>query len=166
MVAAAYWDAPDQTRIWVEFNGPLKTGKLILRSEPPFSKNEILSILLFGRADPNAATQGERPSDTQAATALGTGIAAGGLNKALGELDDDFELEQDKTSANRVRTKVGYRLRRNLKVQLGYASGFSQREPDTTYLFLEWQFIPQWSLIGTRGDKGTSILDILFQHRY
>lgn len=167
VIAAAYWDAPDRTRVWVEFNGPLKTGKLTLRSEPPYSKNEILSILLFGRADPNQAKAGDaRPSDAQAATAVGTGIASSGLNKALGELDEDFDLEQDRTSANRVRTKLGYRLRRNLKVQLGYASGFSQREPDTTYLFVEWQFIPKWSLIGTRGDRGTSILDVIFQHRY
>ena len=167
IIAAAYWDAPDRTRIWVEFNGPLKTGKLTLRSEPPFSKNEILSILLFGRADPNQARAGDaRPSDTQAATDVGTGLASSGLNQALGDLDEDFDLEQDHTSANRSRTKVGYRLRRNLKVSLGYASGFSQREPDTTYLFLEWQFVPKWSLIGTRGDRGTSILDVLFQHRY
>jgi translocation and assembly module TamB len=167
VIAAAYWDAPDRTRIWVEFNGPIKTGKLSLRSEPSFSKNEILSILLFGRADPNQAKAGDaRPSDTQAATSLGTGIASSGLNRALGELDEDFELEQDTTSANRTRTKLGYRLRRNLKVQIGYASGFSQREPDTTYLFLEWQFVPQWSIVGTRGDRGTSILDLLFQHRY
>ena len=167
VIAAAYWDAPDRTRIWVEFNGPLKTGKLTLRSEPPFSKNEILSILLFGRADPNQGRAGDaRPSDTQAATDVGTGLASSGLNQALGDLDADFDLEQDKTSANRTRTKLGYRLRRNLKVQVGYAAGFSQREPDTTYVFLEWQFVPQWLLVGTRGDRGTSILDVLFQHRY
>ena len=167
VIAAAYWDAPDRTRIWVEFNGPLKSGKLTLRSEPAFSKNEILSILLFGRADPNQGRAGDaRPSDTQAATDVGSGVVSSGLNQALGDLDEDFELEQDKTGANRTRTKVGYRLRRNLKVQIGYAAGLSQREPDTTYLFLEWQFIPQWSLIGTRGDRGTSILDVLFQHRY
>ena len=167
VIAAAYWDAPDRTRIWVEFSGPLKTGNLTLRSEPPYSKNEILSILLFGRADPNQARAGDaKATGGDQATAVGTGAAAAGLNKALGELDEDFELEQDRTSANRVRTKLGYRLRRTLKVQLAYASGFSQREPDTTYLFLEWQFIPKWSLIGTRGDRGTSILDVLFQHRY
>jgi translocation and assembly module TamB len=167
VIAAAYWDAPDRTRIWVEFSGPLKTGKLTLRSEPAFSKNEILSILLFGRPDPNQAKAGDaKSSDAQAATNAGAGALASGLNRALSDLDEDFELEQDTTSANRTRTKLGYRLRRNLKVQLGYASGFSQREPDTTYLFLEWQFIPQWSLVGTRGDRGTSILDLLFQHRY
>jgi translocation and assembly module TamB len=164
VVAAAYWDAPDRTRIWVEFNGPLKTGKLTMRSEPPFSKNEIFSILLFGRADPNQARAGD--ARTNEATAMGSGLAASGLSRALGELDEDFDLEQDRTSANRIRTKLGYKLRRNLKVQLGYAAGFSAREPDTTYLFLEWQFVPKWSLIGTRGDRGTSIFDVLFQHRY
>lgn len=160
VIAAAYWDAPDQTRVWVEFQGPLKTGKLSLRSEPPYSKNEILSILLFGRPDPNQ-TSGQSKANQV------TGAAAtAGLNKALGELSDDIDLEQDQTSANRMRTKLGYRIRRNLKVQLGYASGVSQREPDTTYLFLEWQFAAKWSLLGTRGDRGTSILDMLWQHRY
>ncbi len=167
VVAAAFWDAPDRTRVWVEFSGPLETGHLALRSEPPYSKNEIRSVLLFGRADPNQAQAGDaRPSDTQAATAVGTGLASSGLNKALGELDEDSDLEQDRTDANHVHTRVGYRLRRNLKVQLGYASGFSQRKPDTTYLLVEWQLIPKWSFIGTRGDRGTSILDLLFQHHY
>src|SRR5262249_22144846 len=40
IVAAAYWDSPDRTRVWVEFTGPLKSGNLTLRSEPPYSKNE------------------------------------------------------------------------------------------------------------------------------
>src|SRR6202012_4190400 len=53
VVAAASWDAPDKTRVWVEFAGPIKSGKLTLRSEPAYSKNEILSILLFGQPDPN-----------------------------------------------------------------------------------------------------------------
>jgi translocation and assembly module TamB len=167
VVGAASWDAPDGTRVWVEFNGPLETGKLTLRSEPPYSKNEILSVLLFGRPDPNQARAGDaRPSEADTAAAVGSGLVSSGLNKALGELDDDFELEQDRTSANRLRTNLGYKLRRNLKVKVGYASGLSQREPDTTYLFLEWLFLPKWSLLGTRGDKGTSILDVLFQHRY
>ncbi|MBS2012378.1 MAG: translocation/assembly module TamB domain-containing protein [Deltaproteobacteria bacterium] len=160
VIAAAYWDAPDRTRVWVEFQGPLKTGKLSLRSEPPYTKNEILSILLFGRPDPNQTT-----ADTKANQVTGAAATAG-LNKALGELSDDIDLEQDQTSANRLRTKLGYRIRRNLKVQLGYAATPSQREPDTTYLFLEWQFAPKWSLLGTRGDRGTSILDMLWQYRY
>ncbi|MCL2779378.1 MAG: translocation/assembly module TamB [Polyangiaceae bacterium] len=166
VVAAAYWDAPDRTRVWVEFAGPIKTGKLKLRSEPAYSRNEILSLLLFGRPDPDAATGGERQSSAEQATAMGASVASAGLNQALGELDEDVDFEQDATAANRSRTKVGYRLRRNLKVQFGYAAGYSAREQDTTYLFVDWQFLPKWSAVVTRGDKGTSILDVLFRHRY
>jgi hypothetical protein len=46
---------------------------------------------------------------------------------------------------------------------VGVAPGKSYREPDTTYLFLDWQFMPQWSMVATGGDKGTSILDVIFQ---
>lgn len=166
IIAAAYWDAPDRTRIWVEFTGPFETGALTLRSEPPHSKNEILSILLFGRPDPNMASAGQRPTDASRAAAVGTGFVASDINSVLSQIDENLDYETDTLSGNRTRTKVGYRLRRNLRVQLGYAPGRSYREPDTTFLFLDWQFVPKWSLIATRGDRGTSILDVLFQHRY
>ena len=70
-------------------------------------------------------------------------------------------------SGNRTRTKVGYRLARNLRVQGGAAAGKAPyREPDRFFAFLEWQFLPKLSLLATRGNAGTSILDVLFQHRY
>lgn len=168
VVAAAYWDSPDRTRVLVEFTGPLKTGKLSLRSEPAYSKNEILSVLLFGRPDPNMATGAtDKTGDASGATAVGTGFVASDLNMMLSEIDENLDIETDTLSGNRARTKLGRSFfDRRLKVQVGYAPGRTYREPDTTYLFLNWQFIPQWSLVATRGDRGTSILDVLFQHRY
>ena len=168
VIAAAYWDSPDRTRVWVEFTGPLKTGKLSLRSEPAYSKNEILSVLLFGRPDPNMATgSSDQTGDASGATAVGTGFVAGDLNLMLSEIDDNLDIETDTLSGNRARTKLGRSFfDRRLKVQVGYAPGRTYREPDTTYVFLNWQFIPQWSVVATRGDRGTSILDVLFQHRY
>ena len=168
VIAAAYWDSPDRTRVWVEFTGPLKTGKLSLRSEPAYSKNEILSVLLFGRPDPNMATGGgDQTGDASGATAVGTGFVANDLNLMLSEIDDNLDIETDTLSGNRARTKLGRSFfDRRLKVQVGYAPGRTYREPDTTYVFLNWQFIPQWSVVATRGDRGTSILDVLFQHRY
>lgn len=170
VVAAAYWDAPDRTRVWVEFTGPLKSGKLTLRSEPAYSKNEILSVLLFGRPDPNMGTGGgtaDQGGDASGATAVGSGFVASDLNRMLSELDENLDVETDTLSGNRTRTKLGRSFfDRRLKVQIGYAPGHTYREPDTTFLFLNWQFIPKWSLVATRGDKGTSILDVLFQHRY
>jgi translocation and assembly module TamB len=169
VVASAYWDAPDRTRVWVEFTGPLKTGKLTLRSEPPYSKTEILSVLLFGRPDPNMASPsaGSTKGDASGATPVASGLVAGDLNRMLSEIDENLDLETDTLSGNRTRTKLGRSFfDRRLKVQIGYAPGSTYREPDTTFLFLNWQFIPKWSLVATRGDRGTSILDVLFQHRY
>ncbi|MBX3215297.1 MAG: translocation/assembly module TamB domain-containing protein [Labilithrix sp.] len=170
IVAAAYWDSPDRTRVWVEFTGPLKTGNLTLRSEPPYSKNEILSVLLFGRPDPNmaAADEGAQAGDTSGATAVGSGFIASDLNRVLSEIDESLDIETDTLSGNRTRAKVGRSFfDRRLKVQFGYAPGrTTYREPDTAYVFLNWQFVPKWSLVATRGDRGTSILDVLFQHRY
>jgi translocation and assembly module TamB len=170
VVASAYWDAPDRTRVWVEFVGPLKTGRLTLRSEPPYSKNEILSVLLFGRPDPNMAAPGQgnaQGNPGSGATAVGSGFVAGDLNRMLSELDENLDIETDTLSGNRTRTKLGRSFfDRRLKVQVGYAPGRTYREPDSTFVFLNWQFIPKWSLQATRGDRGTSILDVLFQHRY
>jgi translocation and assembly module TamB len=172
IVAAAYWDAPDRTRVWVDFTGPIKSGTLTLRSEPAYSKNEILSILLFGQPDPNmAAASGSSGSssggDASGATAVGTGFVAEDINRMLSEIDSNLNYETDTLSGNRARTKLGRSFfDQRLKVQIGYAPGYTYREPDTTYLLLNWQFIPKWSVVGTRGDKGTSIIDVLWQHRY
>lgn len=173
VVAAAYWDAPDRTRVWVEFAGPLKSGTLTLRSEPAYSKNQILSILLFGQPDPNTAAAtgpGSGTSsggDASGATAVGSGFVAEDINRMLSEIDANLNYETDTLSGNRARTKLGRSFfDQRLKVQIGYAPGYTYREPDTTYLLVNWQFIPKWSVLGTRGDKGTSILDVLWQHRY
>lgn len=176
IVAAAYWDSPDRTRVWVEFSGPLKAKgsnaaepKLTLRSEPPYSNTEILSVLLFGRPDPNqaSAASGGGSRDSSGATVVTTGFVAGDVNKLLSKLDEDLDYETDTLSGNRARQKIGHSFfNRRLKVQVGYAPTPTFREPDTTFAFLTWHFIPKWSVQGTVGNKGTSILDVLFQHRY
>ena len=59
VVATAGWTADDGSKIFADFVGPVKTGKVNLRSEPPRPKNEILSLILFGTADgANAAPAG------------------------------------------------------------------------------------------------------------
>jgi hypothetical protein len=37
---------------------------------------------------------------------------------------------------------------------------------DTTLVTLNWRFLRKWSLETTFGNKGTSILDLVWQHRY
>src|ERR1019366_6818351 len=51
----ASWSAPDGTVVYADFNGPVKTGKLTLRSEPQKTQSEILSLILFGTTDDDQA---------------------------------------------------------------------------------------------------------------
>ena len=37
--------------MYADYRGRAKNGKLTLRSEPPLSQDEILSLLLFGTPD-------------------------------------------------------------------------------------------------------------------
>lgn len=166
IVASAYWDAPDGTRVWAEYAAPLETGTLVLRSEPPYSKNEILSLLLFGRAEGNLAAKGS-------GSAVGTGVAGGlvatGLNRALDEVasgEFEFEANVGSTRFNQSRPEIGVR-RKNLGVSVGYVVGPpSYVQPDRTVVTVDWQFIPRWSLVATRGDRSTSIVDVLYRFRY
>lgn len=168
IVARAYWDAPDRTRVWVDYAGPLKGGKLTLSSEPSYPLNEILSVLLFGRPDPNMASAEGGASASGSATAVGTGFFAADVNRALSEIDENLDIETDTLSGNRWRAKLGRSFfDRRLKVQFGLAPGRANyRDPDTGFLFLNWQFVPKWSVQMTGGNTGTTILDVLFQHRY
>jgi hypothetical protein len=38
--------------------------------------------------------------------------------------------------------------------------------PDTTLVTFNWRFLRKWSLLTTVGNTGTSILDVVWQHRY
>ena len=108
-----------------------------------------------------------RAEDWQFLREIGSGFVATDINRALAELDENLQVETDTLSGNRTRTKLGYKLTRDLQFKVGYAPGqTTYREPDTTFAFLDWQFIPKWSLLATQGNRGTSILDVLFQHRY
>ena len=51
VLLTASWDAPDGTHVYADFAGPLKTGKVKLRSEPSKTQSEILGLILFGTDD-------------------------------------------------------------------------------------------------------------------
>ena len=47
----AGWTAEDGTHVLADYVGPLKTGKVTLRSEPARPQNEIVALIAFGTAD-------------------------------------------------------------------------------------------------------------------
>jgi translocation and assembly module TamB len=173
VVLTAEWTAPDQTRVYADFVGPLKTGKVTLRSDPvlPGGQNDILALLLGATATDNA---------TSGFTNAGAGVAGGAvtqpINKALGGVNkalDKFGLAGgisttiDTSTAN-PRPEVAVQIARDISVQVAVVIGtqLPGSNPDTTLVTLNWRFLRKWSLEGTRGDAGTSIIDLIWQHRY
>src|SRR5207247_1007536 len=84
VVVTAGWTAPEGTRIYADFVGPLKSGKVTLRSEPAHTKSEILSLILFGSTDGGGAGSSASPAST--AVGVAGGVATEGLNRALDDL--------------------------------------------------------------------------------
>ena len=167
VVISAEWDAPDGTHVFADFNGPLKTGRVTLRSEPPKSQNELLALILFGSADQAGANSSEN-SGLQAATTAG-GFATQGVNKAINDLTGvDATVRVDTSEQNNPKPEVQVQLTKTVALEIETVLGqipFGDN-PDTNYATVDWRFAPRWSLATTFGDKGTSILDVLWQYRY
>ncbi len=166
----AAWPAPDGTRVFADYLGPLKTGKVTLRSEPPRPKNEILALVLFGVADGSASTPYSTPQPdaaTKAGTTVG-GFATGGLSKGLDKLTGmDVTAKIDSSQAN-PRPEVEVQIARDISLQLAFVLGTPPpgTNPDTTYATIDWRFLRSWSLETTFGNLGSSIADLVWQHRY
>jgi translocation and assembly module TamB len=173
VVLSAGWSAQDGTRVTADFVGPLKTGKVTLRSEPALAQTDILSLILFGtaEADTGAANQ-------QASTVAGAagGAATAPINRALGGVNralDNLGLAggittKIDTSQTNPRPEVELQIARDISLQVAWVLGVPPpgSNPDSTFVTLDWRFLRTWSLEGTRGDAGTSILDVIWQHRY
>jgi translocation and assembly module TamB len=171
VVATAAWDAPDGTRVFADFAGPLKTGQVAMRSEPPRTKNEILSLVLFGSADAMNPTSGAAAGTmdaTNAAFGIGGGIAAQGLTQALDDLAGIRATARiDTTVANNPKPEVEVQI--SPKITIGFAHVIGTppiTQPDTNFGKFQWRFHPQWSLQTTVGDRGTGVLDAIWQKHY
>jgi translocation and assembly module TamB len=172
VVLSAHWTAPDSTKIYASFTGPLKTGKITLRSEPARSQNEILALILFGTSD--QASTGSVPETTSMAAAAG-GAATQPLNQALGGVNHALDKlglaagisTKVDTSTPNPRPEVELQIARDISLQVAWVLGLPPASsPDTTLVTLDWRFLKKWSLETTVGDMGTSILDVVWQHRY
>jgi translocation and assembly module TamB len=166
----AGWTAGDGTRVLADYVGPLKTGKVTLRSEPARPKNEIVALILFGTADGSQATPYATPQPdvaTRAGTTVG-GMATGGLSKGLDKLTGmDISTKID-TSQQNPRPEVEVQVAKDISLQLAFVIGQPPpgTNPDTTYATIDWRFARSWSLETTFGDQGSSMADVVWQHRY
>jgi translocation and assembly module TamB len=176
VVLEASWPAPDGTTIYADFIGPLKTGKVTLRADPPRPQDEILSLILFGTTDEQTPSSSGTTAQGSSAVGAAGGAATAPINQALGGVNqmlDNFGLAggistRVDTSQATPRPEVEIQIARDLSVQVAWVLGVPPpgSNPDTTLFTLDWRFLRSWSLETTVGDAGTSILDLVWQHRY
>ncbi len=172
VVATASYEAADGTKVYADFTGPVKTGKLTLRSEPELGQNEILALLLFGSADGTfgqSAPPGQQGNDMTQAASLAGGVVTEGLNKAISGVSGiDVQTKVDTQEAGDPRPEVEVALSRAVSATLVYNLGVPPpgQNPDDTLLVLDWRFNKRYATEATLGDKGTSILDLTWKYRY
>ncbi len=171
VVVTAGWTASDGTRVLADFSGPLKTGKVTLRSEPGRPQNEILALILFGTADGSSSTPYAQPTAdgaTRAGTAAG-GLASGGLSKGIDSLTGlDVETKVDTTDSANPRPEVELRIAKDISLQIAVVLGTPPpgTNPDRTFATIDWRFLRNWSLATTFGDQGSSMADVVWRYRY
>jgi translocation and assembly module TamB len=167
VVVTAGWTAPEGTRVYADFVGPLKTGKVTLRSEPAHTKSEILSLILFGSADGGGA--GASPTPATAGVGVAGGAVTQGLNRALDDLTGvEITTRIDTSESNNPRPELEVRVARDVSVAVSHVIGVPPpgSNPDRNFATIDWRFLRNWSLDTTIGDLGSSILDLVWQYRY
>ena len=169
VIVTAAWDAPDGTKVYVDFVGPVKTGKIKLRSEPAHSENEIVSLILFGSVDGSGGAAPSQESNGAKAAGVGGGVATQGLNKALSNITDiDVQTRVDTTDSQNPRPELAVALSRKVTAEIAYNLGLPApgQNPDKTLFILDYRFFRHWSMLTTFGDHGSSIVDLVWQYRY
>jgi translocation and assembly module TamB len=166
----AGWTAEDGTHVFADYTGPLKTGKVTLRSEPARPQNEIVALILFGTADGSQATPyATAPPDvaTRAGTTVGS-FASAGLSKGLDKLTGIDITAKIDTSQPNARPEVEVQVAKDISLQLAFVLGTPPpgTNPDTTYATIDWRFLRSWSLETTFGNLGSSMANVVWQRRY
>jgi translocation and assembly module TamB len=170
LVITATYESSDGTRIFADLVGPAKKPKIALRSEPARPQDAIVGLLLFGSDEGLVGTPvpALQPDPTQRAAGLAIGPVTEALNKALAGITAlDVTTRIDISQAN-PRPEVDLRVSNDVVARVTLQTGMPApgELPDRTLLTLDWRFHPRWSLESTVGDEGSTLVDVLWRHRY
>lgn len=171
IIATARWDSPDDYRVYAEYAGTVKDGKLKLRSDPPLSADKVVSLLLFGTPDGAFGAngqQGKGGDSTGSAIGVAGDPAVQGLNRAISgvtKLDVSARLD---TSTGTARPELDVQLSPRVTARMTRAIGepAAGQIPDRTFLTLELRLRRAWALSAVVGDHGASGLDLVWRRRY
>ncbi len=161
MVVTALWTASDETRVYAELRGTLKKPVVTLRSEPSYPRDQIIALLLYGSTDATSPNSG-------AAAGVAGGAATQPLNRALENMGLGGVSTRVDTSSVTPRADVEVQIARDLSLQVAKLVGLPApwEAQDLTLVTVTWRFARAWSAQTTVGDKGTTILDLIWEHRY
>lgn len=182
--ATAHWDAPDGTRIFVDYVGllkPITDEKLRFRANPPLSQKDILARLLLD-ADAAQGGAGSSADATARQAAGGVAVGVGGelasaqFNAILNGITPlrGLSTRFGTTSEGALRTSIVYELDDDLTALASYegapatgATASTTTSPSgtaggaagasrsgRTELSVDWRFHRNWSLRGTVGVGG------------
>jgi translocation and assembly module TamB len=166
VVAEARWEAPSGYEVYATYTGPAQGGNLSLESNPGLSEGQILGLIATGNPDTTLSTGGDGGGG--AAAGIGGGIAATGVNEALRDLTHlDVSASVD-TSGNQTTPEVAVQLSPRVRAEVGYnlAEPTPGKNPDRSTLSLEFRIKKHWNLVTTVGDRGSSIVDLIWRYRY
>lgn len=174
--AEAKMVAADGTQVFANFVGPVTTGKVRLRSDPPRTQSEILGLIAFGTADgvnPPASNVNGNPrgggnSTTKTAVGMGGGYAAQGLTEGLDDLAGIHATARiDSTNNNNPKPEVEFQVSQKVSVAFAYVVGNPPpTQPDRTFFSVNYRFKRNWSLESTVGSASTFVFDALWQKSY
>ncbi|HEY3497541.1 MAG TPA: translocation/assembly module TamB domain-containing protein [Polyangiaceae bacterium] len=171
VTAIARWDSPAGYTIYAEYAGTAENGHLKLRSEPPLTEDQVVTLLMFGTPDGSFAgdSSGGSSEDTAAtAVSVAGSTATRGLNRALSKVTNlDVQARIDtSTGSSRPEIVVGLSPRLSARVTRAIGEPAPGTSPDRTFLTLELRLKRNWALSALVGDRGASALDLIWRHRY
>jgi translocation and assembly module TamB len=167
----AYWEAPDGTRVYADFTGPLNEGDLTLRSEPSLTRDQIIALLQFGTPEGayGVTVPGQTGTTATLAGAAVGNIATPVINRILsGVTTADISTRIDTSQAGNPKPEVAVQLSSRLSAAISYNVGVPPpgKRPDRTELRLDLRIVRAWVLEAVVGDRGSTSLDVLWRHRY
>jgi translocation and assembly module TamB len=166
--AVARYDAPAGYTVYAEYTGTATEGKLSLRSEPPLSQDEILTLLMFGTPDGSFGAGGDGGNQLSTVISVAGSTAAQGLNRALSKVTDlDVSARVD-TSTGAPRPELVVQLTPRVTARVTQALGEPSpgQSPDRTFVTLELRIASAWALSTMIGDRGATAFDVIWRRRY
>lgn len=166
--AVARYDSPAGYTVYAEYTGTASEGKLNLRSEPPLSQDEILTLLMFGTPDGSFGAGNESSNQLSTVVSVAGSTAAQGLNRALSKVTDlDVSARVD-TSTGAPRPELVLQLTPRVAARVTQALGEPSpgQSPDRTFVTLELRVASAWALSTMVGDRGATAFDVIWRRRY